>query len=70
MEYPIKRELDGIYYRVQREGKWESVCLTDMTEEERIECLVKLPKEVLERMCNLLANTMREMADGLNIYLR
>lgn len=30
----MKRDLDGIYIRVQRDDKWESVCLTDLTEEE------------------------------------
>ena len=28
------RDLDGIYFRVKREGKWQSICFTDMTTEE------------------------------------
>ena len=30
-----KRNLDGCYFRVQRDGKWESICFSDLTEEER-----------------------------------
>lgn len=34
----IKRNLDGIYFRIQRDGKnWEDVCWTDLTVEERFE---------------------------------
>lgn len=28
------RELDGIYFRVKRNDKWQSICFTDMTEDE------------------------------------
>ena len=30
----INRDLDGIYFRVQRDGKWQSICFSDLTEEE------------------------------------
>lgn len=30
-----KRNLDGIYFRIERGGKWENVCFSDLTEEER-----------------------------------
>lgn len=32
-----KRELCGIYFRVKRDGKYENICFTDMTEEEQKE---------------------------------
>lgn len=28
------RELDGVYFRVERDGKWQNVCFTDLTKEE------------------------------------
>ena len=28
------RELDGVYFRVERDGKWQNICFTDLTEEE------------------------------------
>lgn len=34
MEYPKKRDLDGIYFRVCRDGKWQNICMTDLTKED------------------------------------
>ena len=34
-EYPVKRNLDNIYFRTCRDGKWISICWSDMTPEER-----------------------------------
>lgn len=28
-------ELDNIFYRVERDGEWQNVCFSDLTEEER-----------------------------------
>jgi len=30
----VKRDLDGIYLRIERNGEYQSLCLSDMTEEE------------------------------------
>ena len=30
----MNRELDGIYLRIKRDGKYQPVCLSDMTEDE------------------------------------
>lgn len=30
-----QRNLDGVYFRVQRDGKWLNVCYSDMTPDER-----------------------------------
>ena len=30
----MDRNLDGIYLRIKRDGKYEAVCLSDMTKEE------------------------------------
>lgn len=27
-------DLDGIYFRVERDGKWQSICVSDLTPEE------------------------------------
>ena len=34
MPYPKKRNLDGVYFRVERDGKEEKVCFTDLSPEE------------------------------------
>lgn len=27
----MNRNLDGIYFRVEREGKWQNICFSDLT---------------------------------------
>lgn len=31
----MNRELDGCYFRVKRDGKYEPICFSDLTKEER-----------------------------------
>ena len=52
---PIPRELDGIYYRVERDGKWCNRCFTDLTTDEQEEMIKKYDAEGLKRMVMLLA---------------
>ena len=65
--YPKERNLDGIYYRVQRDGKWCNRCYTDLTEDEQNEFMARLDTEGLKRLCFFLANTLRNIADQMNI---
>ncbi len=67
MDYPIKRELDSVYYRVKRGENWESLCASDLTEEERREWFETMTKPELIRMSLLLAGTLRAIGDELNI---
>ena len=30
-----QRNLDGVYFRIERDGMWQNVCYSDMTSEER-----------------------------------
>jgi len=30
----INRDLDGIYFRVKRDDRWQNICFSDMTDEE------------------------------------
>lgn len=31
------RDMDGVYFRVKRDGKWEALCFSDLTPEEQDE---------------------------------
>lgn len=35
----MERDLDGYYFRVQRNNKWVSICFTDLTDEEALEVI-------------------------------
>ena len=50
---------DGAYFRVPRDGKWQAVCFSDLTDEERQQALNGWDNDALRRMCCLLADTIR-----------
>lgn len=68
--YPIERELDGIYYRVERDGKWYNLCFTDLTTAEQEEMIKKYDAEGLKRMVILLAKILRDIGDTFNIVAK
>ena len=67
---PIPRELDGIYYRVERDGKWCNRCFTDLTTDEQEEMIKKYVAEGLKRMVMLLAKILRDIGDTFNIVAK
>lgn len=62
-----KRELDGVYFRVFRDGKWDSVCFTDLTEDQQRAIMENKSSEWLANMCVILARVIRELGDDLDI---
>lgn len=67
MSYPVKRNLDNVYFRVKRDNRWENICFSDMTEAERDSVMLGESEAWLREMCNIMANTLREVGDKLNI---
>lgn len=70
INYPKKHELDGIYFRVQRNGKWENVCYTDLTEAEAKEKTKDKDVEWFKELARLLAMRLREIGDEFNLIRR
>lgn len=62
-----KRELCGIYFRVKRDGKYENICFTDMTEGEQKATLDILSLEATQNLCLRLAQTIRNLGDMFDI---
>ena len=71
----IQRNLDGIYFRVQRDGRWMNVCYSDMTADERDEIAAKraehaTPEEQAawwRSMADLLADQLYDMGEQLGV---
>lgn len=71
----IQRNLDGIFFRVQRGGKWTNVCYSDMTKDERNEIAAKraetsTPEEQAawwRSMADLLADQLYDMGEQLGV---
>lgn len=62
-----KRNLDGVYFRVERDGKWDNVCFSDMTKEERNRVMENRDSEWLKSMCQILADTIADIGEQLDI---
>ena len=65
-----RRDLDGIYFRIERDGKWQDICFSDLTEEEMYDIMDSKPEGWLKKMCVILANTLYGVGEELDLYKR
>ena len=67
----VNRDLDGIYFRVKRNNRWESVCFSDLTNEEMDKVLEGHSVQWLKKMCKILGKTIKRIGDELeNVGVR
>lgn len=69
-KYPIRRDLDGCFFRVQRDGKWHSLCFSDLTEEERLEVTKGKDLYWHQRMLEYMTKQLRQVGDHFDIMAR
>lgn len=70
-----QRNLDGIYFRVKRDGKWQNVCYSDMEQQEREEIAAKRAEHATPEqqaqwwrsMADLLADQLYDMGEQLGV---
>lgn len=67
LEYPCKRDLDGVYYLVERNGLSDRVCFSDLTQAEKAHVLDDLDSEARKRLCLILSDCLRGLGDMLDI---
>ena len=70
MDYPKKRNLDGVYFRVYRCGKYENVCFTDLTELERQKFIEGRPASWYRGLAIHLADCLRRVGDERNVVYK
>ena len=65
----MNRNLDGVYLRVQRDGKWQNICFSDLTAEERDELFERLqkPAEWWQSLAYHLADCLKEIGEKFDI---
>lgn len=63
----VNRDLDGIYFRVKRGQRWESVCFSDLSDEEMDKVLEGHTADWLKSTCKILGHTIRRIGDELDI---
>jgi len=65
--FPQVKNLDGFYFDVQRNGKTESRCFTDLSMEEQDFELDTLDAETMKAMCKSFGNALRGLCDMYHI---
>lgn len=65
----MNRNLDGCYFRVFRDGKFQNICFSDLTEDEMHEKLDGRSAEWLESLCVHLGQCLREIGDQFDIVM-
>lgn len=63
----MDRNLDGIYFRINRNESWENICFSDLTEEEMQGVLVGRDEAWLKSLCVMLGKTIRKIGDELDL---
>lgn len=61
------RNLDGVYFRIQRDGLWQNICFSDLTEEEMDSVMEGRTEDWLRSMCKILGNTIYDIGEQLDI---
>ena len=61
----VKRNLDGYYFRVERDGKWRSICFTDLTNSESSQVLEGKSDKWLESLFNGLCDVYANICGQL-----
>lgn len=67
LEHPDFRELDGVFFRIQRNDKWQNICFSDLTEEEMDSVLENRDVAWLRELCKILGKTIRGIGDYCDI---
>ena len=70
-----QRNLDGVYYRVKRDGEWQNICFSDMTETERQDVIYERmndrpPEEQAKyyrRMAEIMADCLYDLGEKLRV---
>lgn len=64
---PTVRNLDGVYCRVLRDGRYVSRCFSDLSEAEQDMIMAKYNAEQLRRLCRRLCISLRQIGDTLDL---
>jgi hypothetical protein len=63
----MDRNLDGLYHRIERNGKWVNVCFSDLSYTEREKVCEGKSDEWLKTALFHMADCLRGFGDGLDV---
>lgn len=63
----VNRNLDGIYFRVERDNKWQSICFSDLTEDEMRMVMKGKDEKWLQSLAIQLANSIKDIGNQFDL---
>ena len=66
----MNRNLDGAYFRIKRNGKFENICFSDLTDVEMDEILEAKDAVWCRSLCKLLAHTLKDIGYEFDIICK
>ena len=57
--------MDSVYSRVKRNGTWDSICFSDLTEEEMEDVFKDKNVDWYQQLCKILAGRLRSIAEEI-----
>lgn len=68
MQREIKfRNLSGIYFREEVNGKWENICFEELSEEKQDKILSEKDPEFIKNLTKILAKTIVELGEQFDL---
>ena len=65
----MNRNLDGVYFRINRDNQWQNICFSDLTDDEMEQVMNGREVEWFKSMCKILGKTIKEIGDQLDIVM-
>jgi len=63
----MKRNLDGVYFRIKRDKRWDNICFSDLTDEEMNQMMENRTEEWLKSLYKILGETMRDIINTFDL---
>lgn len=63
----VNRNLDGIYFRIERDNKWQSICFSDLTEDEMRMVMEGKDEKWLQSLAIQLANSIKNIGNQFDL---
>jgi hypothetical protein len=63
----VRRNLDGLYFRIERDGKWQDICFTDLTQQERDRVMANRSERWLASVVNYLADVIAGIGEEFDL---
>lgn len=63
----VQRNLDGLYFRIERDGKWQNICFSDLTQQERDRVMAGRSEKWLAAVVNHLADCLQSVGEEFDV---